>query len=148
VQLAGDGDGIRLADLAGAGRLTHPPAGWSHGADPVGDASLGYLHANCGHCHNPQGSARPDSDLDLRWRATDSDPLDAGVYRTAVGRPLYRFTSDTLAARVVPGDPDRSGLVHRMSRREPRVSMPPIGTERVDPEGLAHVRAWIASLRP
>ncbi len=149
VQLAGEGDGLRLADLVASERLSDPPAGWSPGpADPVRDAGLGYMHANCGHCHNPQGSARPDSDLDLRWRASDRDPTQAGAYRTAVGHPLFRFTSDALGGRAVPGDPDRSGLVYRMSRREDRVSMPPFGSEVVDDEGVAQVRAWIASLAP
>ena len=149
VQLAGEGDGLRLADLVAGGRLSDPPAGWSRGpVDPVRDAGIGYLHANCGHCHNPEGSARPDTDLDLRLRATDRDPTDAGAYRTAIGHPLFRFASDTVVGWVVPGDPDRSGLLYRMSRREPRVSMPPIGTENVDAEGVERVRAWIASLPP
>jgi hypothetical protein len=147
VQLAGEGEGIRLGNLVAAGRLSAEPAGWSAAADgPVTDG-LGYLHANCGHCHNPQGSARPDSDLDLRWRATDRDPTIAGAYRTAVGHPLFRFAADTVTGRAVPGDPDASGLVYRMSRRESRVSMPPIASEVVDPRGVELVRSWIESLR-
>ena len=39
--------------------------------DAVASAALGYLHANCAHCHNPQGSARPDTDMNTRLAFDD-----------------------------------------------------------------------------
>lgn len=53
---------------------------------------------------------------------------------------------DTLA--IVPGDPDHSGLLWRMSTREPAWQMPPFGTQLVDDAGVQIVRGWISSLPP
>jgi hypothetical protein len=150
LQLSGPGDGLRLADLVARGLTSGPPASSHHAVDDdaVAAAGLGYLHANCGHCHNPEGSARPDTDLDLRIRATDATLADTGAYRTAIGHPLWRFKADGLSDRIAPGAPDTSGIVYRMSRRGPRLGMPPVGTEVVDPQGVDAVRAWVASLSP
>lgn len=115
-------------------------------ADPVVVDALGVLHANCGHCHNPQGAARPDTDLDLRLRATDTKPEETGVYRTAVDQAPFRFHADGVTARVAGGDPAASAVLYRMSRRAWRVSMPPLGSEVVDANGVATVTAWIKSL--
>ncbi len=109
--------------------------------DPVA-AALGYLHANCGHCHNPNGSARPDTDMDLRLTIADRRAEDTGTYRTAVGRPLRSGAG----LRIAPGAADQSGVVMRMSRRGGSAQMPPIGSEAVDAAGVNLVRAWIDSL--
>lgn len=107
-------------------------------------AALGYLHANCGHCHNPRGGARPDTDMDLRLSVADRHVEDTGAYRTAVGRSLR--SSGQPGLRIAPGAPDRSGVVARMSRRGDDAQMPPLGSEVVDPAGVALVRRWIESL--
>ena len=49
---------------------------------------------------------------------------------------------------VVPGDPDASIMVCRMSVEEPKWRMPPLGSLVVHQEGLALMREWIASLDP
>jgi hypothetical protein len=48
--------------------------------------------------------------------------------------------------RIVPGDPDNSALLYRMTQRTQNIQMPPIATEAVDPVGIDLVRAWIQSL--
>jgi mono/diheme cytochrome c family protein len=50
--------------------------------------------------------------------------------------------------RVAPGLPDASAIVARMSTRGTDDQMPPLATEFVDPDGVAAVRAWVASLAP
>lgn len=110
---------------------------------PPGDAvarrALGYLHANCAHCHNPSGSARPDTAMDLRLSVSDRDVRSTAAYRTTAGAPLQSF--------VHAGSLDRaSALVARMSTRDPSQQMPPLGTEHVDPAGVASVRAWLETL--
>lgn len=143
-----DRDG-QLDAFAAAGRLSHAPTA-DQARVPPGDAvtraALGYLHANCGHCHNEHGTARPDTDMVLRLSVTEGAPEDTGLYASVVGVPLQSIGADGVAVRVAPGDPDRSGLVDRMSRRGVGGQMPPLGTEHVDADGLAAVRAWIASL--
>ena len=57
VQLAKPGLPLALDDLVSEGRLTRAPASLpAIPGNEVERAALGYLHANCGHCHN---SARP-----------------------------------------------------------------------------------------
>lgn len=118
---------------------------------PPGDArtraALGYLHANCAHCHNPTGSAYPDTDMDLRLRARDLTPEETRTYQTTLSRPLQFFKGGPRRFRVVPGDAEQSGVVFRMSAHEPKVRMPPIATEQPDTAGIAAVRAWVDALR-
>jgi hypothetical protein len=108
--------------------------------------ALGYLHANCAHCHNPRGSARPDTDLDLRLSVGDRAANDTAAVRTAVAQPLQRSGLLRERFRIAPGAPERSGLWQRMSQRGSASQMPPLATERVDLEGRDLVRAWIESL--
>lgn len=126
--------------------LSHPvqPSAAPPG-NPVTAAALGYLHANCAHCHNPNGSARPDTDMDLRLSVAEGGG-DRQAVRTTVGQPLHYDRSSTLTLRVAPGDPDRSALLHRMLVRGTRSQMPPIATEAIDPAGVAIIQAWIESL--
>ncbi|MDB4973131.1 MAG: hypothetical protein JWN48_1472 [Myxococcaceae bacterium] len=108
--------------------------------------ALGYLHANCGHCHNPSGSARPDTDLILRLSTADQTVAETTTYRSSVGVALQSFQGSTLTLRVAAGQPEQSGLYFRMSQRGPRTQMPPIATEAVDEVGLAAVSSFIAGL--
>ncbi len=111
--------------------------------DAVAAAALGHLHANCGHCHNPNGSARPDTDMDLRLSIVDRRVEDTGAYRTAVARPMR---TGAAGLRIAPGSADQSGVVIRMSQRGTGAQMPPLGSEAIDAAGVDLVRAWIDSL--
>jgi hypothetical protein len=136
---------LTLDALVSRGLVTAPPAGRLQlNAAADARAALGYLHANCGHCHNQERPPRsglrcfdPESKLDLLLRAGDLGAVtQTAAYRTAVG--------DT----IKPGDPGGSKVVKRMSSRHRfPPSMPPLATERVDDHGLAEVRAWIQGLR-
>jgi hypothetical protein len=117
---------------------------------PPGDANvraaLGYLHANCAHCHNPNGSARPDTDLDLRLSFADRTVEATAAYRTALGRPLQSYSKPALGLRVAAGKPEESALLFRMSESGAEGRMPPLGAETVDDVGVGVVRTWIESL--
>jgi len=104
-------------------------------------AARAYLEANCAYCHNARGAAS-NSGLWLGW--DEPDPVRLGLRKppVAAGRG-----SGTLAFDVAPGDPGGSILLHRMDSNEPGVAMPEIGRSSVDRDGLAVIRAWIASLR-
>lgn len=106
-------------------------------------SALGYLHANCGHCHNQERPARdgarcfdPRNALDM-WLRVDrlGAPSDTPAYATLLG------------AVVRPGDPDRSRLVRRFTSSDSDVRMPPLGTERIDAAGAELLRSWISGLR-
>lgn len=134
---------VDLADLAALGLLSDPPP------NPIvvpGNeterAALGYLHANCGHCHN---QARPGVDvapcmdpnnvLDF-WLTIDdlSSPEETRTYLTAIG-----FI-------IEPGDPDASGLINHVSTRAVFERMPPLGSEIVDDDAVALLRRWIEEM--
>jgi hypothetical protein len=155
VQLSDDAPGTRLGDLVAAGLLSDPPAPGTQflvPGDATTKAALGYIHANCGHCHNPAGAARPDVDMTLRLGTADTQPTSTPesttVYTNLVNQPLFRFMAPGYMFRVVPGDPDHSEILYRMSTRGSRDQMPPLATEHPDPTGIAAVTAWIAALPP
>lgn len=105
--------------------------------------ALGYLHGNCGHCHNDHGSLK-NIGLSLRHvsgavvpRALEST-IDQPVRKLAPGQ------SPDAILRVEPRHPERSGLVERIGSRYPALQMPPLGTELVDEEAVALIRRWVA----
>ncbi len=136
-----------LKDQHSAGRLdkipqvANPLPLWETRAkDPVAAVARGYLDVNCAHCHNPQASAS-NSGLDLRWEQNDPAALGVNKRPVAAGRG-----AGTLEFGVVPGDPDNSILLYRMTSLEGGVAMPELGKATVDPDGVAAVRAWIAAM--
>jgi hypothetical protein len=130
-------------------RLSAPPREASR-FTPPGDATtasaLGYLHANCGHCHNPRGSSWPDTQMVLRLDAESPSLEETRLFRSVVGQALQYYRADPGTLRVAPGDPAASALLQRMQVRGPKEQMPPLATEEIDAQGLEIVRRWIASL--
>ncbi len=122
--------------------LSDPP----QGTFAAPDAAMGYLHANCGHCHNPNGSAWSTSSMVLRLAATDIDPAATELYRSTVGVALQQWLNHGYADRIVAGDADTSAIPYRMSQRTANMQMPPIATELPDTDGIELVRLWIDSL--
>jgi hypothetical protein len=110
------------------------------------NSALGYLHANCGHCHNPNGAAWADSRMILRLDVGERDALATKIVQTTVGVPLEQWIGRGYSFRIVAGDPAASAIYVRMSDRTPIVQMPPIATEHPDPGGLAILSTWIQSL--
>lgn len=144
--------GPTITDLATSGLLTIPPPAaapvYAVPGDPLAAAALGYLHANCGHCHNDNGTAWPDTQMVLRSVTADHDLATDTVYRSIVGRKVqyWRGGPSGIMNRVTPGDPTASAIVARMQVRGTDDAMPPIATEEVDAVGLATVSAWITAL--
>lgn len=101
-----------------------------------------WLDVNCAHCHNPQGPARTSA-LDLR--IAQGQPHAWGVMKSpvAAGRGSGDFRFD-----IVPGQPDQSILVYRISSTHPGIMMPELGKRLVHDEGVALVREWIARMPP
>jgi hypothetical protein len=140
-----------LPELATMGLLSHAPAavgGYPLPGDAVTSTALGYLHANCGHCHNKNGTAWPDTQMVLRSKVNDTDVASSGVYTSIVGQPLQYWRGGAITLRVAPGAPAMSALIARMKSRTPKEQMPPLATELVDPTGIDAVSAWISALPP
>lgn len=137
-----------VRELSAAGALSHPPAAgqaYEVPGTPKEAAALGYLHANCGHCHNPSGPAWRDVNMDLRLRVAEQTVTETQTYRTTVGVDTQEWSS-AKAKRVVPGAPADSELYYRMTLRADRRQMPGLGTEKQDGEGLQTIAQWIQGL--
>ena len=113
-------------------------------------ATLGYLSANCGHCHNPQSNvATVRFPLRMPAYATAAqvdEIVEALVARTTKWDLPHSAPGTTAAIR--PGAPDLSALFVRMRSRRPSSQMPPLGTAVPDRDAVALVSAWIAGLAP
>ena len=110
-------------------------------ASAIERTALGYLHGNCGHCHNEQGPLR-NVGLFLRQSAgATAERTIASTVNRPVLKPLPGQSHATL--RIEPRHPDRSALMQRIASRVPALQMPPLGTELVDREAVDLIRRWI-----
>jgi hypothetical protein len=113
------------------------------GSSPTERAALGYLHGNCGHCHNQQG---PLSNVGLFLRqaaGATPQPAIATTFNHPVRKQAPLQTRDAVL-RIAPQRPDRSALMQRMASRVPAMQMPPLGTELADSEAVDLIQRWIS----
>jgi hypothetical protein len=144
VQLAWDPpEGVAtLADFKSAGVLpAHVPNQIILPGSNQDREALGYLHANCSHCHNATRPVRagprcydPQADFDFSYPA-------AGV-ATVQASPAY--ITGVREEVLVPGNAARSEFVQRLSGGNPQ--MPALGTEVIDQEGRALLTQWVDGL--
>jgi hypothetical protein len=142
---AGPGAPLPLEALMREGVLTNAPSlPLSVPGNETERAALGYLHANCGNCHNSrrpvsQGPRCYDPRRNIDFWLSASGPRPSAsqtpAYRTAV--PEY----------IHPADPDGSALIALTSRRGGFLPhMPPLASEQVDREGVSLLRRWIGQM--
>ena len=138
-----------LDDAIAAGKISQPPPGTSSPHLPLpgnatDQAALGYVHANCGHCHNS------DSQLTnhpmFRIETANIDTMaHTRLYQSAVNVvALHAFEGATLVAKSA--DPDHSVMIKRTTTTDLPHRMPALGIETVDPAGQQILRAWITAL--
>ena len=89
-----------------------------------------YLAVNCAYCHQAPGSWDGRPDLTLARTG-----LVNGVATNNGGDPLKRL--------VVPGDPARSILLHRVAGSGGFNRMPPLGGDLVDTSAVSLITSWI-----
>jgi uncharacterized repeat protein (TIGR03806 family) len=114
-------------------------ADWHDASAPLDARARAYLDVNCSHCHSPTGPANTTA-LDLRSAATDLRRLGLCKPPVAAGRG----TGDRLFD-IVPGKPDDSILLYRVTSNEPGVMMPEMGRNTTHKEGVELIRDWIAA---
>lgn len=162
IQLAADAQtvGMPLTWLMSSGLLVNLPSGFTAAeaaipGTPTDVAALGYLHANCGHCHLGVGGVQETGNMRL-WVPVGLTTLQQTptylytVGASGAGVPTVGWNPGTL--RVAPHSPGTSAVHMRMNVRDSQPyplalnQMPPLATEQIDTAGLALVDAWINSL--
>lgn len=116
--------------------------------NPTTRTVLGYLSANCGHCHNADSSVA-NGGLRLRQLSGTSAPLSDAAVAGALRRPTaWQIPGAGEGGTVVvrPGAPEQSALLHRMRSRRPSSQMPPLGSVVPDREAVELVSTWIEAL--
>jgi hypothetical protein len=150
IQLSHDLGDLDLDTLIQRGSLSDPPAGeFQVPGTEVEKAALGYLHANCGLCHNPNSGIAAVVDMQL-WLATGSlaSVAETPTYTTTIEVETSTGAPAGAPVRVRAGNPAESSVFARMNDRGGSVQMPPVGTELVDTSGVDAVSAWISALPP
>jgi hypothetical protein len=155
IDMSHDGPGLTIEELSEGGHLSVPaPSGFTPPGDATEVAAIGYLHANCGYCHNDTPMAQNvGSPYELRLKSTDTTLEATGAYRTAVNQPVVIFANkdvvgETCAHRIFGGKPDLSCIHERMNSRAFGIMMPPIDSNRPHPEGVQTIDDWIMTLDP
>lgn len=142
---AADGKGP-LSRLAALNLLSNPPSAefQAPGTGVVQDA-LGYLHGNCGHCHNRFSDVwRDQTRMTLRLSVNDRVPEQTGAY-SFIGKKTIHTSPAGSQVAIVPGQPEKSQLYERMGYRD-LWAMPPVCTKIVDTAGRKTLHDWILGL--
>jgi uncharacterized repeat protein (TIGR03806 family) len=124
---------LREADIPRLPRL----AAVTDEAAPLEHRVRSYLDANCAHCHRPGGARGL---FDARF----DTPL--GKQQIVKGELASADLGPRGAKLVAPGDPGRSHLLERMTRRGDALAMPPLASHRADDAAVAVVTAWVGQL--
>ncbi|SFD62956.1 hypothetical protein [Pseudoalteromonas denitrificans] len=140
-----------LKSLLAANKLTHSINSPLLPGTVLEQKALGYLHANCGNCHNPLGHAAEQDAKHLKFRHKLSfDSLDkTDVYKTAVNKPTLNFTATPYI--ILGGEDDelalyQSALFLRMNSLDENYRMPMLATEKIDYQALDLMHKWILTL--
>ena len=100
-----------------------------------------YLEVNCAHCHRREGSANTTG---LYLMLSDKNPESWGVMKSPVA--AGRASGDNLYD-IVPGKPDESILVYRMTENDPEIRMPELGRSVQHKEAVELIRQWITAMK-
>jgi uncharacterized repeat protein (TIGR03806 family) len=100
-----------------------------------------YLQANCSYCHDGAGGEARTSGLVLL--GTETDPHALGVCKTpiAAGKAAANQQYD-----IVPGHPEQSILVYRVTSTAPSIAMPELGRSLEHVEAVALLSEWITQM--
>ncbi len=141
---------IDLSMLIDRGLIRSYPAQWARrppriaGRTPTERAALGYMHANCGNCHNPNGDLE-SLDMLLRHSVAPKASGEPALLTTVDRKGQFQIPGAALGETYIvrPGDPARSAILYRMASRNPLLQMPPLATKTADEEAVRLIERWI-----
>jgi uncharacterized repeat protein (TIGR03806 family) len=104
---------------------------------PVAVRARSYLHSNCAHCHMKWGGGNAEFQL------LSTLPLkDTGTINTRPGQGNFDLNDPRI---IVPGEPERSLVPHRM-KMVGLGRMPHVGSNVVDEKAAKLVEEWIKEM--
>ena len=147
-----------IEELVTSGVLQQPAIPWQrHRTFAVNTLErdvIGYLHANCGHCHNPRrpdmvpGLGNPNFTLNYNLESHNSRANTNLIRQFGKGVASQgdgEFPAD--AKLLVPGNPNRSMIFLRMNTASIRHRMPLVGIEDMDQTFITtRLTPWIQRL--
>lgn len=139
----GDSDVSEATHSTRKFELPSPVDVLAHLVDPadhslsVDSRARSYLHANCAHCHVKEGGGNSQFSVKFGTSLATTRLLNEVPTHDAFGVADARL--------VVPKNPHRSLLLHRMQYRG-RGQMPPLATSVVDQDAVKLIADWIQSL--
>jgi uncharacterized repeat protein (TIGR03806 family) len=128
--------GLFDAPHAAAGKTVAFPAPIGAGA-PLEARAKSYLHANCSHCHRPEGTG--GGPMDFRFATPVATMQTCGL------DPQQGDLGVAGAKILAPGDPSHSILSLRPRALDSK-RMPPLASRVVDEAGVSVLDDWIRSL--
>lgn len=135
-----------ISELASKGLLSNPPGvEFAVPGDAFVEQSLGYLHANCAHCHNDTHFLATIRFVRYNLRTGDLTPEETPTYKTNLVASEMNHVVDGSMYSIVAGKPLESQTYVRMAKRDVD-SMPPLDTEEVDAVGMTSIFQWISGL--
>jgi uncharacterized repeat protein (TIGR03806 family) len=143
------GSNNEIAEWSRLGILSGAPAPSVAPALPVwNDPTTGtteqraraYLQANCSYCHNASGEAR---NTGLVLLDSETDPAKFGVCKPPVAAGMAGGDDQF---DIVPGHPESSILIRRVTSTEPSIAMPELERSLEHVEGVELLTAWVKGL--
>lgn len=98
------------------------------------ETARAYLHTNCAICHQPGGGGIGPPDLRASTPISEMSVCNMPPTVSTLGIPDGKL--------LVPGQPEKSILLQRMSRTDEH-RMPPLSSLRVDEGGIKLIADWI-----
>jgi hypothetical protein len=142
---------VDLKRLVASGRLRNLPQQMLESppriaaSNPTARAALGYLHGNCGHCHNEAG-ALAGVEMVLAQQAAAPAESSAKVLASLLGHSSrFRPHGAESAQRIAAGG-GSNVLTLRMKTPNRLARMPPLSVQVVDDAGVALVERWITEI--
>ena len=118
---------------------------------PIEQKALGYLHANCGNCHNELGHAAEEEagHLVFRHQLSFNTLNKTDVYQTAVNKKTRNFTAVPFIALGASEDElaiYQSALYLRMNSTDEEYRMPMLAREKIDYQALSIIHRWLRTI--
>ena len=141
-------DHINLSKLVASGQLRNLSQRYVDQApriaatSPIERAALGYLHGNCGHCHNDAG-ALTGLELVLGQQADVAAQSSERTMQSLLGHSSRFRPQGADGVQRIARDGGTHVLTLRMKSSNPIARMPPLGVQQVDAKGVALVERWI-----